>query len=133
MREQGNPNKGLELVRGSKWGTWESRIPSRRPRLHVPNSWLFDLDARVSEAAAAVGSVSRPWAKVISGESMNHRVIGRRVLEAHAAGIPLERVLKYLDAPRAWACKLYAERPMKDRQVSLQRINDALNDDPRAA
>ena len=136
MATQPETEKGLRVINGDRtWRTWAERNPSRRPVLRTPTAWIHELDARGVRAARDVGSVSRQWQKIVSGvESFPFRIIGRRIQEAHEAGVSLERVLAWLDVLRVMAVRLYgAQPPRREVVVDLSRVRQALNDDRGAA
>jgi hypothetical protein len=97
----------LTVLRGGK-----TQVRGRRRGRRTRTAAEMALDVRMHTAAVQVETVlgtvpSMGWQQIRCGAQHPHRIIARRIVEAHAAQVPLHRVLAWIDALRTWATQLY--------------------------
>jgi hypothetical protein len=100
----------LTVLRGGK-----TQVRGRRRGRRTRTAAELVLDTRMHTAAVRVESFlgtvpSMGWQQVRCDTQHPHRVMARRIVEAHAARVPLDRVLAWVDTLRAWAVQLYDTR-----------------------
>lgn len=125
----------LTLERGGLYGAadWKARRGVKRIRLRVPTTLERRLDSRMHFAALKVrgaqGEIpSRPWQAIRETTGRPWRFLARRLVEAHAAGAPVEQVTAIALALREWIeVDLYGDR--QPPRVGIIAARDDRSDD----
>jgi hypothetical protein len=116
----------LTVLRGGK-----TQVRGRRRGRRTRTAAEMALDTQMHTAAVRVESLlgnvpSMGWQQVRCDTQHPHRVMARRIVEAHAARVSLDRVLAWIDTLRGWAIQLYETRGETIAHVGLKpaRVQD---------